>query len=579
MKMKIMAGVLIVWCFGFILLYSAQASTTHYWKGTAGQTKDWHTAGNWQPTSVPVAGDNAYVNNGGWAEISTADVDCGGARFRPQNGGGILLNGRTVTVTSAGEPWISSEGTYRQIGAASVLNANKPYVGANSVGTFILEAGTVNLTGGFYLGYINTGSWADGRYRQEGGSFNPSGKDVYVGFAAAGTGSFVINGGTAKAANFYCGQNGIGRYEQHGGTCTISTALYIGNNAGSEGTFIVSNGVANIGTTYCGNLGTGHYYQYGGSNTVGGQFTLGYNSGSTGTVEVVDGTLDLYSNGRKNIAIGYYGDGSVTIKGGAIIMERFYAAQRTGSSSHYTQSGGTTIVHNACWIGDYGPCTAEIMGGKLDVTGYFFVANNPGSAGSSLVMSNGVIRSGNFRVGGKETGSYDQYAGTNTASSGCRIGYDANGTGTVVIAGGKFAFTNNIEVAYKTNSTATLELRGPDQVVSCNDLDCNNGGQCTLKFVLEGQNAGINPIQCRNTASLDNANVTVEYDIAEDFRGLCGATYDLITTGSNTIYTNGCTFTNLSEASFSVSRVNGNKTLRLTLNNNYPVMGTVVTIR
>lgn len=149
--------------------------------------------------------------------------------------GGQLVLGATATNTGYVD---QTGGTINVTGSG-----DKVFVGNNGTGFYTMDAGTLNVPGGYlYVGYPGHGT------------FVQNGGDVTVGAAlrmavtAAGSqGRYEIHGGSLTVADYFqVGRDGSAEVVQTGGTVTVNRtvaeALVLGYSSGSQSTYTISGG-------------------------------------------------------------------------------------------------------------------------------------------------------------------------------------------------------------------------------------------------------------------------------------------------------------------------------------------------
>ncbi|MCX5653957.1 MAG: hypothetical protein NTY65_04820, partial [Planctomycetota bacterium] len=277
-----------------LCLAPAATAADKYWTDGTGQ---WDTSGNWTPSGQPLAGD--FVN---LTQSDTTD--------------------RTVTYYNTLNP--SDVLTSLTIDATGAMTLNMPNSHDLSVTTE-------------YVGYSGKGA-----VTQSAGT--NSAATLYLGYNAAGNGSYTITGGTLSSSSVrYIGYSGTGTLNiQNGGQVfgTTSTApAYLGYNSGSNGTATVDSigsNWTNSGSLSVGYRGTGTLnIQNGGevSNTTG---YLGYYSGSSGTA-TVDGIGSKWTNSQ-TLYVGYRSTGTLNIQNGGQV------SSTSGYLGYYGSSSGTATV-------------------------------------------------------------------------------------------------------------------------------------------------------------------------------------------------------------------------------------------
>ena len=124
------------------------------------------------------------------------------------------------------------------------------------------------------------------------------------------------------AQNLFVGLNGTGVFTHSGGTTMITATgtgvLDVGTFAGAQGTYNLSNAgqVMSNNTEYIGDQGIGLFNQTGGTNTIVGSdkdLFSGFAAGSNGTYSISAGTLTI----GDDLIIGGSGTGIMTISGTA----------------------------------------------------------------------------------------------------------------------------------------------------------------------------------------------------------------------------------------------------------------------
>jgi hypothetical protein len=144
-------------------------------------------------------------------------------------------------------------------------------------------------------------------------------------------------------------------HTQSNGTNTNTGLLHLGFDTGSVGTYNLSgNGVlqaqTNNALVYIGENGIGVFNQSGGSFTVGSvsantPLYLGYAAGSSGTYNLSGGTLTTYSPEfiGFNVSTIFSAVGSFVQTGGTHTAATIYLGYHTGSSGIYNLSGTGTL--------------------------------------------------------------------------------------------------------------------------------------------------------------------------------------------------------------------------------------------
>jgi len=343
--------------FGVILSLNLAHGATYDWEVSVG---NWGTAADWAPDGVPGGSDFAFVSNVGTVQVNNTQsvqlLELGRASSGAAGIGTLeLLTGADLTLTSF------------------ELRMGR-FVGGT--GTVVHTDGTLTATAGIAMAADNANSRAT--YLMNGGTLNVTGGALWVGANnGAGQGTFTHSGGTVAVNDLRVGANagGVGQYTMSGGTLTVGAGdtFFVGNSSG-VGTFTMSGGTASI-------LGSAFI----------GQF-----SDSTGTVVVTSGTMTMSGF---QIQVGRSGSsGQLTINGGSVVAANSQIL--VGHDSISTRPGVVTISAGTFTVNSGN--SLQIGGGggygTVDLTGGTFVHN-----GSSTKGANGLF---NF-TGGilKGTGS------------------------------------------------------------------------------------------------------------------------------------------------------------------------------
>ena len=392
-----------------ILLFSPPfaVAADDYWNVNSGDWSDTNPC-PWSLGVEPTSSDNAYIQNGGTANITTNSAAC-----------------------------------------------NSLYLGATASGTINMTNGSLSAYGEI-IGYSGTGT-----FTQTGGN-TPALNTIFLGYNSGSYGSYTLSGtGQLSASNDeYIGYSGTGILTQTGGTNSNSTAygIYLGYNSGSNGTYILTEtGHLSTGNEYIGNSGIGTFTQTGGTNSINGYLYLGYNSGSSGA-------YNLSGTGQLSVPraeyIGYSGTGTLSQSGGTNTVPYI----KIGVNGSYTLTGGTVnitggienqgildlsnssaVINASSSIIDISSAILTNAGNAyfnldshsllivpngFDPTHYFVNYTNTGilhQAGSPLDISSAYSISGTGSIG-----DHVNCQGTLSATS----GYNINLNGGLTIAGG-----------------------------------------------------------------------------------------------------------------------------------------------
>jgi hypothetical protein len=384
-----------------ILTLSGKSWADSTWQGGSG---DWFDPNNWSP-QIPTSTDNAFITNGGSAQITAGDAVDASLQLGVAAGqsGSLTLNPVTSgTLTTSGTEYVGYGGT----GAVSQTG------GSNSL--------TTNQ-GLLILGY-NSGS--TGNYALSGGALTSVNIPPEV--------------STTPIAAEYVGYSGVGNFAQTGGTnaCTgFYGILIVGFNSGSVGTYNLSAGALTTnypvtggggspqGSEYVGYSGTGTFVQSGGSNTCNpttypillGRLNLGVTQGSSGSYFLSGGVLTAQEE-----IIGLNGAGNFVQSGGTNnsgpLVLAAYAPTSLTTTGSYTLTGGTLIASSTT-LG-----AANFFGtgaGMLTIEGGAATATNVGNDGIiSLTSAPGSNTFGNLTVNAPDGHQYTDHGTLNIGIGG-----------------------------------------------------------------------------------------------------------------------------------------------------------------
>ena len=337
----------------------------------------------WNPPLEPADDDDAYIENGGTANVTQPDETCSSLYLGGANSG-------TVQMTDGN------------------LTTDWEYVGNSGTGTFTQSGGTNTilmtgpLTSNLYLGY-NTGS---------SGTYNLSGS------------------GQLSAYYQFIGVNGTGTFSQSGGTNLLGD-LHIGGNLDSSGTYNLSgSGEMSADYEFIGGDGNGIFNQSGGTNTIFSELDLG-NGWGNGIYSISNGTLDVRDG---SILVGGISrTGQFNLNGGLVIANQF----DIGSNGSFSSSGSGTLRVNYL----IGSADNFALNGTLQFghSGGFWLGIYSVDSNQSLTVSRdltvGYDAPATFTLSGTNTVYNNLYLGHLVGGEGT---YNLNGTGVLAVAGDQY---------------------------------------------------------------------------------------------------------------------------------------------
>jgi hypothetical protein len=395
-----------------------------------------------------------------------------GDEFVGDGGGGgtgtFNQSGGTNTVGTLFGLLVSSSGgsTYTLSGTGSLSVSGNEYVGDSGVGNFVQTGGTNSMT------------TANGSLR--------------VGNDAGSIGAYSLSGmGTVSANWESIGYQGTGRFNQTGGTNTVSIGLYVGDNvAGANGTYSLSgSGTLSAAAEYIGNLGTGTFTQEAGTNTLTGSLTVGYIAGAGGSYLLYGGTLAVadYED------IGSYGTGTFTQTGGTNSMTGAKGFLRVGigggSTGIYSLSGTGTVSASYESIGYQGTGNFNQTGGTNTVSIGLYVGDNVGGANGTYSLSgSGALSAATEYIGNLGAGAFSQSGGTNTVTGTLTLAANAGSSGAYNLQGGTLtAGAVNVNSGGTFNVTGgNLSASGGMTISSSGVVAINSGDVSTASVSSDG---------------------------------------------------------------------------------------------
>lgn len=442
------------------------------WIGTSG---NWSDATNWFSSDAgwlhtePTADDYVRIANNGTATINSFNESCKGLYLGNASSSGTIL---------------MTDG--------SLTSERDQYIGYGSSGTFIQSAGANTITGYGYYGIVYC--------------------TLMVGENA--TGVYDLSGsGTLSTGHLYVG--GMGKFNQTGGTTTVTKNLYIVGDSTHFGVYNLNgSGMLSANNEYVGYYGTSSLAQTSGTNSVADSLFLGYSSNLKG-----NGTYDLSGSGRLSAQYEYIGHsdiGKFTQSGGVnSITWTLYVGNESGSNGTYNLSGSAQLTSGYEYVGVSGSGTITQTGGTNSASLYL----GTGATGiGTYNLSAGQLSGNSELIGLLGTGTFTQTGGTNTIFSSLVIANNEGSVGTYNLDGGTlvasairmgsgvatFNFGGGILQASGDLSTSfdmTLTGNGGNATVDTESYDVTLYGNLSGVGGLNKQGIGILDIEGANTYS------------------------------------------------------------------------------
>lgn len=391
-------------CAGVVSLIAAVklCAQTTYFEVSDGL---WETPSNWSTRVVP--GDTSSVS--------------------------VTFSGRTVHITQPGALCANLVVGYSfgetgtvHLATGTLYSVTSQNIGRNGRGTFIQEAETTNRFSSFVT--LGEAATANGWYRLQGGFLGGNGTagDMNVGYSGTGvfyqTGGVLGDFGTSSSSRYlFLGRaaSGLGTYVIDGGEILLTNQSYVSIGHAGSGSFIQSNGTVRVSTVF--NVGKeaggrGEYRLVNGTIR-SGQFTIGEKATAQGTARIEGGAFGTTAEG---LDVGYFGTGTVAQSGGEVTLNKYlFIGRSAGSKGTYVLTGGDlalTNVNNHMYVGEYGNGTLLQSNGSIRVKNWCTVSRRTGSSGLYRMNGGALTVDLNLQLG-EEANSRARFEiiGTNAA--------------------------------------------------------------------------------------------------------------------------------------------------------------------
>jgi T5SS/PEP-CTERM-associated repeat protein len=324
------------------------------------------------------------------------------------------------------------------------------------------------------------GSIIIGRDAGSNGATVPGASPTSANLVIQGDGTNVnvnYNGGgipeiNSLSSDILVGLNGNGAVTQtNKSTVYMDGDLSIGINSGATGSYTLSATSITNGSNSGFNLDVGNFLNVGGvGNFVNGFSEQTATTGGTGTFTQTSG--DVLVNNQAWIG-NASGNGTYAISGGTLTVNNQLNIGNNGGVGNFVQTGGSTTVGTTLADGQLSvgtnPLSAtgslgsySITGtSTLTVNGNVIIAQDPGTAGSSMTIGNGtdtptvIVQSSNgggfLTVGGGDQGTLTINSGSLSVAANTFVGGSPTGIGTVIQTGGTFE-TSFLDIGTVTGS-------------------------------------------------------------------------------------------------------------------------------
>jgi len=339
---------------------------------TAG-TGDYFDANNW---SNGLPADDAFINNGGTAQISTSGT---GPVIQyvgntPGSTGHLEMTSGDVTMYNL---YLGGSGTATMNhtgGRLTLLAQCLLGISTGGVGTYELSGTAELYLTNYYSRQLDMGSHGTGIFRQSGGLVSITSSDVFIGCEEDDPeGRYELSGGrlVAQAINIsYYGGPGV--LQQSDGICEVTDTLLIRDRYEHEGGHLQAHALA------CTHRGV--YRQTGGTASIA-QLTAEGGDNASGEIIISGGELDVTGSLRVAPPYGYLG-GTLRILG----------AGATVSAVEYAQASDGLLVSEI----DAAGISCLDISGQASVDGQWEVVDAGAPLGRFTVLTSVGGISGNF---------------------------------------------------------------------------------------------------------------------------------------------------------------------------------------
>ena len=462
------------------------------WQLPGGSSGDWFNAANWS-NGVPGAGDVAFIDNGGQAQITSGSPVANGLDVGAGSslGGSLSIFGATLSIGDGGVAVGNNLGGSHSalaINSASSLIDSGPLdigpTGFVDLNQGSLAAASITVNGGS-LGLYNFAAGANQPFTpisspsmtiEGGGAIDFDCPESWVGISGStlltGAGSGIE---TAFEDIFQCTDGAQGGLQVEDGAQLSAWNLVIGDLPGDSASMTIS-GTGTLVNTQFEDLVSGTRLtvtQTGGTNIASTMMEISTSPGAScqysmsgGILQTPTLCLNFIKFGTDNFALS--GSGIVQVSGTEYIG--------LGGTANFIQSDGSNTVGSL------------LLGSAAATFPYDFYITGAQSIGN-YTLAGGTLQASSLDVGNGSgcTGTYIQTSGTASFSA-TNIAVPGESFGELDISGGS-ANLGNLNIAGSQGSVSVCDISGGQVQVA--NLAIASGAESAATFTLS--DASLNP--------------------------------------------------------------------------------------
>lgn len=413
---------------------TAQAQSTRWiYMGTG----YWHDDTKWT-YGAPTGSESATIDNGGTAVVGSTPAVCNIAYVGLTAGqaGHVRMQTPSATYRSYSYTSLGREGEATFTQSAGSADFGDLIVGHRDGGdgTYLLSG-----SGDMSAATLTVGYEGRGRYEQSGGTATVT-ADVKLGVYDGGIGTMVFSGGSMDVQGDIIGGGGASGITLNAGGLDVAGdvdvyAMYVGYDNGTSADFSRATGQRlDTDYLYVGVYGSGAFTNAG-ENTVDTRLAVGWWGNAVGSYTLNHGG----SLETSDLTLGEYGEGSLDQYGGTATIGEMHLGMESNSSGRYRLAGGTLNVIGSIDGSGNGASEFYYDGGTLNLGNPSITVDTFGigeSASSNASFSIPCdLTVGSLRVGGEGTGELIHSTGIYSASGNLLVGVHDTGVGTYRLSG------------------------------------------------------------------------------------------------------------------------------------------------